>query len=55
MMGPMPGDADQSLAARVLAGDGFDFVRQTLDALVQPAPVSCQIFDDAHHAWRQTV
>src|SRR6266702_2136150 len=52
---PDTGYADQPLATRVPARDGFDLLRQTLDALVEPAPVSCQIFDDAHHAWRQSV
>jgi hypothetical protein len=56
MIGPMPaGYADQPLATCVPARNGFDLFRQTLDALVEPAPVSCQIFNDAHHAWRQGV
>ena len=44
MIGPMPGTRD-----------GFDLFRQTLDALVEPVPITSQIFDDAHHAWRQGV
>src|SRR6266566_8948516 len=52
---PDTGYADQPFATRVPACDGFDLFRQTLDALVEPAPVSCQIFDHAHHAWRQSV
>ncbi len=45
----------QSTTTRVLARDGFDFVRQTLDPLVEPAPVTGQIFDNAHHARRQDI
>ena len=36
---PNPGPAHQPLAAGILARDGFDLVRQTLDPLVEPAPV----------------
>src|SRR5882762_5870595 len=53
--GPDTGYADQPLATCVPARNGFDLFRQTLDAPVEPAPVSCQIFNDAHHAWRQGV
>src|SRR5258708_37708606 len=52
---PDTGYADQPLATCVQARDGFDLVRQTLNALVEPAPVPSQIFDDAHHARRQRV
>jgi hypothetical protein len=50
--GPDTGHADQPFAARVLARDGYDLFRQTLDALVEPAPVAGQIFNDVHYAWQ---
>ena len=53
--GPDTGNTHQSTTTRVLARDGFDFVRQTLDPLVEPAPVTGQIFDNAHHARRQDI
>src|SRR6478735_1166294 len=52
---PNPGHAHQPLATGILARDGFDLVRQTLDPLIEPAPVAGQIFDNAHHARRQDI
>jgi len=52
---PNPGHAHQPLATGILARDGFDLVRQTLDPFVEAAPVAGQIFDDAHHARRQDI
>jgi len=46
------GHAHQPFATG-LARDGFDLVRQTLDPLIEPAPVAGQIFDNADHARRQ--
>jgi hypothetical protein len=53
MIGPMPGTLISLFTAGVLARDGFDLFRQILDAFIEPVPVPSQIFDDAHHAWRQ--
>ena len=36
MIAPDTGNTHQSTTTRVLARDGFDFVRQTLDPLVEP-------------------
>jgi tetratricopeptide (TPR) repeat protein len=44
---PNIGHARQPLATGILARDRFDLVRQTLDPLVEPAPVAGQIFDNA--------
>jgi hypothetical protein len=38
-----------------VARNCFDLARQTLDALVQPAPVARQVLDAAHHTGRQHV
>src|SRR5579863_2555486 len=47
------GYAHQPLATGILARDGFDFVRQTLDPLVEPAPIASQIFNHANDTRRQ--
>jgi hypothetical protein len=36
-------------------GQCFNLIGQALDALIQPAPVSCQVLDDAQHARREDV
>jgi hypothetical protein len=38
-----------------LTSQRFDFIRQTLDALIRPAPVSGQVLDDAQHAGREHI
>src|SRR3984893_5386175 len=43
------------LATSILARDGFDLVRQTLDPLVELTPVASQVFDDPHHAGGQNI
>jgi hypothetical protein len=45
----------QPVAAFVLTGKHFDLVREALDALIQPAPVSCQVLDDPQHVRREHV
>jgi hypothetical protein len=52
---PDPRHTHQPLATSIPARDGFDLARQTLDALIERAPVARQIFDDAHHAWGQGI
>src|SRR5947209_2075910 len=52
---PDPRHAHQPLATGISAGDGFDLARQALDALIEPAPVTSQVLDDVHHAWRQDI
>src|SRR5512133_539158 len=52
---PNPGHAHQPLATGILARDGFDLVRQTLNPLVESVPVAGQIFDNAQHARRQDI
>ena len=43
------GDAHQTLATGVLAGHSLNLRRQSLDALIEVAPVRDQVLDDAHH------
>ena len=38
-----------------MACEGLDLVRQTLNALIEPAPIAGQVLDDPHHAWRQGI
>src|SRR6266704_1546333 len=52
---PDPRHAHQPLATGISAGDCLDLARQALDALIEPAPVTSQVLDDVHHAWRQDI
>src|SRR5215471_4323053 len=52
---PDPRHAHQPLAAGISARDDFDLDRQILDALIEPVPVTGQVFDDAHHTWRPDI
>src|SRR4029453_14302667 len=40
----------QSIATFVLTGQRHDLAGEILDALIQPAPVSGKVLDDAQHA-----
>ena len=51
----MPGHRHQSLAGLILTGQRFDLAGEPLDPLIQPAPVSCQVLDDAQHARREDI
>jgi hypothetical protein len=53
MIGPMPGT--QLNATCILLRNRCDPVRQTLDPVVEPSPVSGHVFDHAHHARRQGI
>src|SRR6266702_8671986 len=52
---PDPRHAHQPLATGISAGDGLNLARQALDALIEPAPVTSQVLDDVHNAWRQDI
>ena len=49
------GHRHQSLAGLISTGQRFDFAGQPLDTLIQPAPVSRQILDDAQHARQEHI
>jgi hypothetical protein len=49
------GNAHQPLATGILTRNSLDLARQTLDPLVEPAPVASQILDDPNHAGRQDI
>ena len=36
----------------ILVRDGLDLTRQTLDPLIEAAPIARQVLDHPHHAWR---
>ena len=55
MIGPMPRDRHQSLAAFVLTGQRFDLAGEALNARVQAAPIYRQVFEDAQHAGRKHI
>src|SRR5207237_2065490 len=46
------GYTHQSRAALVLPGQCFDLAGEAFDALIQPAPVSGEVLDDAQHSRR---
>ena len=48
-------DRHQSLAGLILTGQRFDLARETLDTLIEPAPVFRQTLDDAQHARRERI
>src|SRR5882757_10966389 len=45
----------QARTCRILTGQCFDLAGEAIDALIQPAPVACQLLDDTQHAWRQGI
>src|SRR6266850_2565975 len=45
----------QARTCLILTGQGFDLAGEAIDALIQPAPVACQLLDDTQHAWRQGI
>jgi hypothetical protein len=55
MIGPMPGNAHEPLAALVLLGQRFDLGRHGGNAFVQAAPVLDEFANQTGHPWRQRV
>src|SRR5215471_5667525 len=47
---PNPRYAHQAFTADIPTCKNFDLARQTLDALIEPAPVAGQVFEHPHHA-----
>src|SRR5215472_7505583 len=55
MIGPMPGTLINRSQPASRRARGFDLPRQSLDPLIEPAPVAGQAFDHPHHACREDI
>src|SRR6516165_5681743 len=52
---PNPRHAHQAFTADIPTCKSLDLARQTLDALIEPAPVAGQVLEHPHHARRQDI
>jgi len=50
-----PRHAHQPFATGIMVRQRLDLSRQPFDPLVQPAPVTGQVLNRMHHAWRENI